>query len=51
MFECLFQLEWRGEKVGLDGTRGLQSGGSVAVRWRVAMQLSPTRITSVRAAD
>jgi hypothetical protein len=44
----LFQLERRGDKVGLDGTRGLWSGGSVAVRWRAAAQLSRTRAASVR---
>jgi hypothetical protein len=31
-------------------TRGLRSGGSVAVRWRAAMQLSRARVASVRAA-
>jgi hypothetical protein len=36
----LFQLERRGDKVGLDGTCGMRSGGSVAIRWRVAAQLS-----------
>jgi hypothetical protein len=34
----LFQLERRGDKVGLDGTRGLRSGGSVAVRWPASGQ-------------
>jgi hypothetical protein len=47
----LFQLERRGDKVGLDGTRGLRLGGSVAVRWRAATQLSRARVASVRAAD
>jgi hypothetical protein len=47
----LFQLERHGDKVGLDGTRGLRSGGGVAVRWRAAAQLSHTCVTSVRAAD
>jgi hypothetical protein len=42
----LFQLERRGDKVGLDGTRGLQLGGSVAMRWRAA-----ARVASVRAAN
>jgi hypothetical protein len=42
----LFQLERRGDKVGLDGTRGLQLGGSVAMRWRAA-----ARVASIRAAD
>jgi hypothetical protein len=46
----LFQLERRGDKVGLDGTRGLQSGGSVAVRWRAATQLSRARVASIRTA-
>jgi hypothetical protein len=31
-------------------TRGLRSGGSVAVRWRAATQLSRARVASVRAA-
>jgi hypothetical protein len=39
----LFQLERRGDKVSLDGTRGLQSGGSMAVRWWAAAQLSRAR--------
>jgi hypothetical protein len=47
----LFQLERRGDKVGLDGTRGLRSGGSVAVRWRVVVQLSRACVASVQAAD
>jgi hypothetical protein len=47
----LFLLERRGDKVGLDGTRGLRSGGSVAVRWRAAAQLSRMHVASVRAAD
>jgi hypothetical protein len=45
----LFQLERRRDKVGLDGTRGLWLGGSVAVRCWVAAQLSCD--ASVRAAD
>jgi hypothetical protein len=44
----LFQLERRGDKVGLDDTRGLRSGGSVVVRWRAAAQLSRARIASVQ---
>jgi hypothetical protein len=32
-------------------THDLRSGGSVAVRWRAAEQLSRARVTSVRAAD
>jgi hypothetical protein len=47
----LFQLERRGDKVGLDGTHVLRSGGSVAVRWWAAAQLSYARVASVRAAD
>jgi hypothetical protein len=39
----LFQLERRGDKVGLDGTCGLRSSGTVAVRWRPAAQLSRAR--------
>jgi hypothetical protein len=47
----LFQLERRGDKVGLDGTRGLRSAGCMAVRWRAAAQLSCALVASVRAAD
>jgi hypothetical protein len=47
----LFQLERRGDKVGLDGTRGLRSGGSMAVRWRAAAQLLCAHVASVQAAD
>jgi hypothetical protein len=36
----LFQLERRGDKVGLDGTRSLRSGSSVAMRWWAGAQLS-----------
>jgi hypothetical protein len=38
----VFQLERRGDKVGVDSTRHLRSGGSVAVRWWAATQLSRT---------
>jgi hypothetical protein len=44
----LFQLERRGDNIGLDGTRGLRSGGCVAVRWRAATQLSHARVASIR---
>jgi hypothetical protein len=41
------QPERREDKAGLDGTRGLRSGGSVAVRWSAATQLSRAHDTSV----
>jgi hypothetical protein len=44
----LFQLERCGDKVDLDGTRGLRSGSSVAMRWRAAAQLSCARVASVQ---
>jgi hypothetical protein len=44
------QPERREDKVGLGGTRGLRSSGSMAVRWRAATQLSRARDASVRAA-
>jgi hypothetical protein len=44
------QPERREDKAGLGGTRGLRSGGSMAVRWWAATQLSCTHDTSVWAA-
>jgi hypothetical protein len=44
------QPERREDKAGLSGARDLRSGGSVAVRWRAATQLSRARDTSVRPA-